>query len=833
MLNTCNCFIYRWLLCIVLLAASQGVIGQDLLTGKVIGQFTREPLPYATVYWKLAGFGVMTDSVGIFRLKKSHRTQDTLLTRYVGYNVRLTTGQALLQPEILIEMETLLKEGVEVKSKLNKGWVWWRQVVAHKEENAPSHYTHYYAELYNKLEVDLSNLNNSKWLRSGMMKPFAPLLHRIDSTTESQPFLPVFLSESISDYYSGGSPKRAREEIKALQTSGIKNESVMECLGGMNQKINTYDDYISIFGREFVSPVCRAGDRYYDYKGLDTVSLHGEHYYHLRFTPKREGENVFSGDCWIHSSTWALQKISMTVNGAVNINFVKRLDLIQEFSRLNDKEWYVSKDKFIVELSPLGKTRTSFIGRKTTHYRKVVINQPEIDSKLDVNNKKEEVIIADSAGVASSDYWLRQRPEPLGRNELNAITLVDTLKSMPAYKKLSTYATLLVEGYIKLGKVEIGPWYRWVSRNQVEGMRFRFDLGTTPKFSRRLRLFGYLAYGTRDESLKGKLAATYNYGNWSLLSSFKDDIDNRQRGFKGEEVALDNIFGQLIRRPDIQQKFIREREIKLSVMRRLAGSFSVQGTASNNSFTTFDPLPSHKLYVPQNLTQHAVVSTAFELKLRYAPGEREIRTFRKVRRLRSNQPIWEMAYTFAPSGVLGSHYTYQKLDVSVSHRFRIPAWGQVQYMVYGGKYFGNQLPFMLLQVHPGNETYYYNKEAFSLMNRYEFFSDRYAGINIEHHFDGKLLNLLPFMRRTGIRQFWNVKTVVGDLSEANRLYNRIHKAEYGMRSLGGNAYTELGTGLDNIFKFLRVDAVWRFYPNSSKVSRPSNFGIFGSFRLQF
>ncbi|WP_219924934.1 hypothetical protein, partial [Halomonas sp. ND22Bw] len=89
--------------------------------------------------------------------------------------------------------------------------------------------------------------------------------------------------------------------------------------------------------------------------------------------------------------------------------------------------------------------------------------------------------------------------------------------------------------------------------------------------------------------------------------------------------------------------------------------------------------------------------------------------------------------------------------------------------VYAGKIFADKLPFMLLQVHPGNETYYYNKEAFSLMNKYEFFSDEYVGVNIEHNFNGKLLNLLPFMRKTGVRQFWNVKAVTGNLSYKNRV----------------------------------------------------------------
>ncbi len=165
-------------------------------------------------------------------------------------------------------------------------------------------------------------------------------------------------------------------------------------------------------------------------------------------------------------------------------------------------------------------------------------------------------------------------------------------------------------------------------------------------------------------------------------------------------------------------------------------------------------------------------------------------------------------------------------------------------MVYGGKIFSDQgLPFMLLENHPGNEVYYYSKQAFNLMSRFEYISDQYAGINMEHNFEKKLLNLLPFMRKSNIRQFWNFKAVWGNLSPQSRLLNRIEFFnDYRLRSLREGWYTEFGTGFENIFKILRIDLVWRraplrnlppgVNPNLYK-SDIQDFGIFGSVRLQF
>jgi hypothetical protein len=41
----------------------------------------------------------------------------------------------------------------------------------------------------------------------------------------------------------------------------------------------------------------------------------------------------------------------------------------------------------------------------------------------------------------------------------------------------------------------------WISGNNYEGLRFRFDLGTNYHFSRKIYLSTYLAYGTQDQNL--------------------------------------------------------------------------------------------------------------------------------------------------------------------------------------------------------------------------------------------------------------------------------------------------------------------------------------------
>ncbi|MEI2738873.1 MAG: hypothetical protein V9F01_08815 [Chitinophagaceae bacterium] len=160
------------------------------------------------------------------------------------------------------------------------------------------------------------------------------------------------------------------------------------------------------------------------------------------------------------------------------------------------------------------------------------------------------------------------------------------------------------------------------------------------------------------------------------------------------------------------------------------------------------------------------------------------------------------------AGILKSSYSYTKVSASVSDYIKIPPFGNISWYVYGGKTFGT-LPYILLDIAPGNELYYYNKYAFNMMNRWEFIHDEYAGINIEHNIGNGIFRWFPKLR---FRQFWTAKTLWGSLSPANRSLN--FKEGHNFQTLDGKTYLELGTGIDNIFHVFRIDFVWRVLPSS-------------------
>ncbi len=812
-----------------------------MLHGKIMNGFTKEPTGYASAKWKLAKNGVISDSIGNFKIQKSNFKTDTLIIEYVGFEHEYyPITKYNNDTSVFILEKVKLNDEVQVKTKFNKGLRWWKQVVANKELNNPNQHPYYRASLYNKLELDLNNVKRESFKQIKFLKPFSFLLDNIDSLTESKPFLPIFLTESSSDYYYSKDPENSREYIKATMTHGMQNETLMQFIGGVNQKMNIYENYMRIFGKEFISPISDMGDKYYKYRGADTQYIESAKAYHLYFSPLKEGINVFYGDAWIDASSWGILKINMNVAATADINYVNRLSIVQAFKKQKTGGIMLFKNNVTADLSPFPNDKLTFIARKSTFFQNFDFDSTVVFSNIKMNNRKNEIVVQENAQLNNESFWQSTRPELLSHNERKVIKIIDTLKSIPLFREYTKNVEFLVDGYRKFGKIEIGPWYKWFSGNQLEAMRIRFDIGTTNLFSKDLKLNAYIAYGTKDQRFKNRFAVQYKIpksNGWFIQASYLNDLDNGRVWFNEEDASIDNIFSQALRRPGIPQKFLGEAEIKLTVAKEFRSGLSNYLTLTHTDYDPYTPLPSKNNY--NNGTNDKLINTDIMFRIRYAPSERKISTSRRQIRINGTDPIYELRVSEGLNGFLDGGYKYTKVYTGISQRIRIPNFGVVNYNAYAGKIIGDSLPFMLLELHPGNEVFMYNKNGFNLMNRFEYFSDAFAGFQIEHNFEKKLINLIPILRKTKLRQFWTLKGVWGEMNSSNRVFNRTEFGPYQLRSLRSHTYLEYGTGFDNIFKFFRIDFLWRSAPpyppnfTPSRMQPVQNFGVFGSLRLQF
>ena len=814
----------------------QNAYGAYIITGKVKDLNTGEGIPFATVFFPRTKFGIPADADGNFSLKMDYLPADTLHASAIGYDeYRKKLDRNKHVYNIVIELtrsEKQLNE-VVIHGGEDPGLVLLKKIVSHKRFNNPDRFNNYGYEAYNKLEADLERLSKEQFEKIPLLKKLSFIYDNLDTTSESRPILPLYLTEALSDYYFQRSPKKQREFIKASQTKGFNNESITKLLGSMYQDVNIYDNFIPVFDKQFVSPISNAGALYYKYTIKDTERIYGHNIILVQFEARRPGENCFFGDFWVADTVFAIQRMSLQVPKLANVNWVSNVSVYKEYAPLNDSLWFCIKDKFIADFAgPYGLEIPGFLGRKTTTYRKIVVDDTSVTNVLNDKQWKEQVVVTDTA-VHSDHYWQLARPDSLNKNEKKIYQMMDTLQTIPLFNIYKNTFKMLTNGMYDFGTLQVGPvWYLY-SNNVVEGNRVRISLANSPKILKDQLITGYVAYGDKDKRFKYGATALWlldRKPRMYVYGSYTHDIDFNTNYLN--PVSADNIFSVLFRKPGIPWKLAFSNIATFEFYKEYYSGFSFKITGFHKEFSPYAPLPSTTVFTDMNgspSTQE--INTDGTIRLRFAYHERFLEGNYLRVSLGSKYPITELYGTVGVKGVWNSAYEYQKLKFRVYNTVKIAPFGTLYYNLFAGKVFGT-LPYSLLEIHPGNEYLYYNGSAFEMMNKYEFLSDQYAGFNLEHNIGGGIFNYIPLMKKLKLRQFWTAKGVVGSLNDANTKLNL--NSGFPFRTLKGDPYVELGTGVENILEMFRIDLVWRVSPPLLSTETQSRyFGIFGSVKFAF
>ncbi|RMG81339.1 MAG: carboxypeptidase-like regulatory domain-containing protein, partial [Bacteroidetes bacterium] len=621
-------------------------------------------------------------------------------------------------------------------------------------------------------------------------------------TTDEKPYLPIFISEAVSEYYYKRFPKMEKEIIKATKVSGIENQTVSQFMGDMYQNVNIYNNYINIFGKSFVSPISDFGFFSYRYYLTDSGFVDNNWCYKIKFVPKRKHELTFDGEMWINDTTYAVKKITATINEEANINFIKRFDVEQTYRQVQPEVWMLVQDKAVADFN-LADKQVGFYGRKNTYYRKFVINQPLPDefylSGLDIELEKD-------ASEKPEDFWDTVRAEQLSEKEAQIYHMVDSIKNVPVFRSYVDIIQLIVTGYHVWGNVELGPYFTTYSFNQVEGSRFRIGGRTSNQFSKRLMIEAYLAYGLRDKRFK--YGAWFDYYLTKLPRqhfglSYKNDVE--QLGQSQNAWRQDNILASVFRRNPFN-KINGYEEYSGFFEREWFFGFSNKISLSHRRIWPLGVLDFEKNTesgtIPVNniTTAEIGIYTRFAYKEKYVSGE-----FERIS-LGTKWPILQAQYFYGLKNFFGSQYEYHKIIVNIQDKMKLNPFGEMEYAVEAGKLFGT-LPYPLLFLHNGNETYFYDFSAFNLMNYYEFASDQYVSLAATHHFNGLFFNKIPLINKLKWREVISGKAVYGTLSDKHK-QEMIYPQNF--QGLYKGPYIEGGVGIENIFKLFRVDALWRF-----------------------
>ncbi len=829
-----------WLVIIayLVLGVSVAVAQPTRVRGRVTDS-EGQPLQFASVAFVGTTVGMVTDEEGLYSLE-TRDSVHTLQASMMGYitEERTVTPHTYTQIDFQLKTADISIDQVVITPGENPAFPILDSMIRRKALNNPDRYERYHTETYTKMELGLTNIKEH-FRNRRMQRNFGFIFEYVDtSALTGQRYLPAMISETRADYYHSRNPHVDREVIRANRVSGVEDTfSIAQFTGQMPGNVNFYDNFIDIFNIRFASPAADGGRLYYNYFLVDSLQIEGRKSYKINFHPRSTATPVLDGEMYIDAATYALQSVTARLPRRANVNWIKHLVLENKNRLVDSLRWFRERDRVAAEFTIAMRDSsklTSFIGTREISYRNTDFEAEIPPEVLAMTNN---VVLADEEPAAHDEnYWNEARPYQLSEREQGIYRMVDSIQQAPLYRNIYTIINTVLVGYYNTKYIGIGPYYKLLSFNDLEGIRPQIGGRTTSKFSRKIRLSAYAAYGTDDRVWKGGggLEVIFNRRlTRKLTLSAAHDV--MQLGAGQNALTESNILSSIFSRGNERLSMVNRGEL-LYEHEWAHGISTFLGAQGRRIYgNRFVPMVQQGAEGLRPIP--SVDDASVTIGVRLSKEEKVYRQIFDKTSLGSKYPILTLSGTAGLKGVLPNSSEYYRADARIHYRPEIPPLGQSNLTIHAGQIWG-KVPYPLLKLHEGNGTYFYDPYAFSCMNYYEFASDRWVSFFFEHHFNGFFLERIPLLRRLNWREVLVCKGVWGTLNEQNNGADPESGAMLlfppSMSSVS-KPYFEAGVGVENIFRLVRVDFIWRLThrDDGQGLYKPAKFTVNASLHFNF
>jgi len=813
---------------------------QTKVGGIVVDEFG-EPIAFANVLLKDSSEGTITNDNGRFYFE-SEESYSTLVISFIGYETqevelteRVTYDLKVILPESAEQLgEVVVYTGKQSKKNnpaidiLKKIWV-------KKRENGVRKFKSYQYDKYEKVEFDLNTID-SALIKSRFFKGLEFMFEGLDTShITGKTYLPMFLNEVASKVYGDNTLELEKEDVLGNKSSGFGgNQAITAFVEDLYSDYNIYDNYLKFFDKSFTSPLSKTGVDVYNYVLSDSTLIDNKWCYNIIYYPRRKNELTFKGDFWVNDTTFAIKKINMQVVRSANINWVKEIYIEQDFDVVNDSVFLLKRDYMLTDFAFSKKEKSRGVyGKRTTIYDNYTfdISRPEDFYKVESDPYDPRVFSKDSI------FWQNARLEELNEEEAGIFKLLDTLKTVPKFKTYYDLVSILGSGYVEIDKwnLDIGDIYSTFGFNDAEGIRLRGGARTYFGQNDTWRLEGYMAYGFDDKKFKHGLSGKFLLDRKTrLILSGGNRRDIEQLGIN--LTSTTDVLGRSIASSALVTVGNNDRlsNINLSVLTletepvknlrfSLGGSFRTLSSALPEAFSLDYVDPESPTGVSSEVRQFDINTTVI-----YTPGRRTIGYGVERRTVNENYSTLILNYTKGYQGFLESDFDYERLQFSYTQPWQLGGFGRLLSTVELGRTFG-EVPLGLLSVIPGNQTLFSLYNTFPNLDFYEFVTDTYATVHLEHNFNGRLFSRIPWLRKLNLREIVGIRGAWGSISDENIALSA--PSNIPLLAPNDEPYWEYSFGVGNIFKILRIDFNFRGNYLDAPDARP--FGVTGSFGFSF
>ena len=837
-----------FLLLMLLMMVIPAVAQQTTISGVVTDAETGERIGYASVVYKGHKIAVVSGTDGRYSITRHNGWSLTFSS--VGYKSRTVSINSKVNNrlDIALKPDKKILGEVTVKSKRNRysrrnnpAVELMRRVVAAKKKTDLELNDYYQYNKYEKITLAFNDIKPEQLKQKPFIKhPW--LADQVEtSPATGKLILPISVDETVSQKIYRRNPRSEKTYVEGQSSKGLNDlfqtgDIINTVIKDVFTAIDLYQDHIRLLQRPFISPMSSEGIGFYRFYIEDTVMVDRDRCIHLNFLPNNQNDMGFRGDLYIlDDSTLHVRRCEMTIPKQSNVNFVQNVQILQEYEKLDDGQWVLTKDDMTTELELYDFIKSGTVTRTTR------LTDYSFDSIPDKRFKgmNKEVINAD-VEMRDEEFWKEHRQVELTKSESSMDEFIHNTANVKGMKYVIFALKALLENSVETSKpnyIDLCPVNTILTHNYVDGWRSRLSAKTTANLSRHFFLSGYYGRGWGSKKNYYNVEGTYSINpkkylphefprrmvtiqsandvcspSDRFLDTDKDNLIVAMKWAKADKMMFYN-----------RQQVTFDYETDWGLKATLNGKVEKNEACGDMSFATLDT-PRRETFNKLGNNEF-MRTTEVTARLRYAPGETYINNKQRRRVINLDAPVFNLSHTTGFNGLLGGQYDYNYTELHVFKRFWLSSWGKVDVAVKGGIQW-NQVPYPLL-IHPSaNQSYTIQRETFSLINTMEFLNDRFASLMVSWDLNGKIFNRTPLIRNLHWREYIGFRMLWGTLTDKNNPFLAQNAGSSVLMYFpeGSNVmdskkpYAEIVLGIHNIFKFFHVEYVRRLNYNELPTS---------------
>ena len=838
----------------LLLVSTLQLMAQQKITGRVIDE-DGFAVSYASVQYRGHKIAVSSDSQGKFSIEKHPGWVLTVSAlSYKSQTISVNEKMDFIEVKLKDDSHKLNEVVVKTKRgkysrKDNPAVELMRRVIVAKKKTDLGNHDYYQYDKYQKITLALNDLKKEQ-LEGKFFSKRQYLLDQVETSPYNGKLtLPVSIDETVSQHIYRKDPKTEKDIIKGQQSNGIgqviqTGEILNTALKDAFTDVDIYDDYVRLLQYPFPSPIGRTGISFYHYYIEDTVYVERDLCYHLQFIPANSQDFGFRGELYVLAdSSLHVKKCNLYMPHNTDVNYVKNMKIEQEYTRLDNGEWVLSKDDMIAELHVNSVLQDLLVVRNTrlTDYAfdelpKILFKgKAKVRHDMDAMNRDEA-------------YWNKYRQVDLTKSESSMDSFIHRMENSKGFKYIIFFVKALMENYVEIGggtdgkksKFDLGPVNTYISKNFVDGIRLRLAGRTMAALNPHFFWDGYAAYGTKSNdwytgniftySLNKKKNSPFEFPMRNLTFEVARDVTS-----PSDENLLhnkDNIF-MTFRAATQDEMFLYHRQ-KLAFTYETDWGFRFNTSLRFQSNRTVGNLHYYHL---DGTEVKKIRMTDLNVGINYNPGVTYVNTKQQRLPINLDSPEIGLSHTMGFRGFMGGQYHSNITKLSIYKRQWLGSWGYLDFHAIGQAQW-NKVPFPMLILPPINLSYFEQETTISLMKDWEFLNDRQVFWALSWDMNGKLLNRIPLIKKLKWREWFAIKGVWGHLTDKNNPYleknqgdGRLFKFPKNSHVMNDTPYWECVAGVHNIFKFFSVEYVRRLtYLNNNNIDK---WGIRFGFMMSF